>query len=104
MTILTRRSLLRGLVATPAVVAVSSLMPVRGIVMPTMSVLDHSSRMRIVLTPFETGLAREMIFERMIRPHIAPPRSPSLAATSPLLPPSQSPHLHDTLDQIRGTS
>jgi hypothetical protein len=35
-----RRSLLRGLFAAPAVVAVSSLMPIRGIVMDTL-ILPH---------------------------------------------------------------
>lgn len=33
--IVTRRSLLRGLFAAPAIVAVASLMPIRGIIMPT---------------------------------------------------------------------
>ena len=38
MTFLHRRLFLRGLVAAPAVVAIGSLMPIRGIVMPTQRV------------------------------------------------------------------
>jgi hypothetical protein len=37
---ITRRSILRGLFAAPAVVAASSLMPIRGIVMPPELLLD----------------------------------------------------------------
>lgn len=44
--ILTRRSLIRGLIAAPAVVAASSLMPVRGIIMaadgPLIECFDRS--------------------------------------------------------------
>lgn len=34
MAIISRRSILRGLFSAPAIVAVSSLMPIRGLVMP----------------------------------------------------------------------
>lgn len=36
-----RRSLLRGLVAAPAIVAIDSLMPIRGIIMPVRKMLTE---------------------------------------------------------------
>ena len=42
-----RRSFLRGLFAAPAVVAVSSLMPIRGIVMPAFASWDPPQKMTV---------------------------------------------------------
>jgi len=39
-----RRSFLRGLVAAPAIVPIGSLMPIRGIIMPTADWVTESTR------------------------------------------------------------
>lgn len=47
--IITRRTLLRGMFATPAIVAASSLMPLRGIVMPVdLGILPKDEFLRVV--------------------------------------------------------
>lgn len=52
-----RRALLRGLFAMPAIVAVSSLMPIRGIIMPT--------RRRLEIELLVEGLKRDGIWEKI---------------------------------------
>lgn len=57
--IITRRSLLRGLFAAPAIVAASSLMPIRGIVMDAAYVIDAPE---YTFSPVTLGNIRNMLF------------------------------------------
>jgi hypothetical protein len=58
-TMITRRLILRGLIAAPSVVAFSSLMPIRGIVMPIQGTMTIAEMQRMY--------ARLQAYEKAIR-------------------------------------
>jgi len=83
-----RRHFMRGLLAMPAIVAASSLMPVRGIIMPAWPVLDDPSLLyEVDFEKLRHEMMRDFIEELRVTKFLG--RIGGRAVTFSIRPPAQ---------------